>query len=78
MPAVGITSAGRAESSTTGRKLAEGLRIANGKPQGAFPPSRGSLSPLPHAMPTPALITPAQAVDENSSGYSCKSWPTYV
>jgi len=44
MPAAAITYVGRAESAATGRKLAEGLGIANGKPQGAFSPSHGSFS----------------------------------
>lgn len=39
---MGITYAGQAESAATGKKLAEGLSIANAKTQGALPPSHGS------------------------------------
>lgn len=42
--AMAITYVERAESAATGKKLAAGLGIAKGKPQGAFPPLQGSFS----------------------------------
>lgn len=55
-----------------GRKLTEGLGTAKGKPQGAVLPSCGSSfstsCTAKWTLPTPTFITPAPAVDNDSSG----------